>query len=223
MPLLLCMVETEVQPVARRQTVVVARRRIILGTHLTVGVINLGLTLWDGHSATAGIGPGGTEREFLAELVIHDERQVVPAVVAVGEGLSSVYHAVRENAVAPCEGVSQPAGGGPGLLLNKEFHSAGTAFPHLHIVLPVRGIAEEGGAVAVFQDIMHPLVVALQRELPSGDAVVVGPERHLVGGNGLYLVGDRHPEVDGQGNLRRREQMYVLRHTRVGGLGGPVS
>ena len=69
---------------------------------------------------------------------------------------------------------------------------------------------------------MHPLVVALQRKLPSGDAVVVGPERHLVGGNGLYLVGDRHPEVDGQGNLRRREQMYVLRHTRVGCLGGPV-
>ena len=147
----------------------------------------------------------------------------MPAVVAVGEGISAVDDSVREHAVAPCEGVAQPAGGRPGFLLYEEFDSAGESFSHLHIVLPVRGIPEEGGAVAVFQDIVHPFPVSFQRELPSGDAAIVSTHGYLVGGDGFDLVGDGHPEVDGQGDLRGREQMHVLGHARVGGLCRPVA
>jgi len=112
-------------------------------------------------------------------------------------------------------GVAEPAGEVAYLALDEEFDAVAATLAAVDEVLPVLTATEEGGAVLVLNEVVHVLVVGLDRELGNTGEGVVDTQSHLVGGHGIHTVGHRHPEVGGQGDAGGGEEVHILRHAGI--------
>ena len=111
--------------------------------------------------------PGEAGIEAVGELVGQHKADVVPAVVFGRERLAVVQLLSRavEEAVgmAPC--VAEPASQPTEVFLGKEFYAVGPSPTHAHLLFPSLRAAPERGAVLVFKQIVHILVVAFDGEV----------------------------------------------------------
>ena len=145
------------------------------------------------------------------------------AVVAVGEGPPLVQPV--ETPPRPGEGVAGPAGGAAPLLLQEQLGPVRPAPPRLHLVLPVLALAEadeEAGPLAVLDQLVHGLVVALDTELVLLPELAGQADADLFRPLRAHPLGGRQPQVGGQAHGAVGEQVDVLAHAGVGSLHGPV-
>ena len=165
--------------------------------------------------------PGEAGIEAVGELVGQHKADVVPPVVFGRERLAVVQLLSRavEEAVgmAPC--VAEPAGQPAEVFLCKEFYAVGPSPTHAHLLFPSLRAAPERGAVLVFKQIVHILVVALDGEVEGVHEVVEEASGHLVGVHGLDVRRDGYPEVGGQRDGGGAEEVEILGHVGVAHLG----
>ena len=145
------------------------------------------------------------------------------SVILVREPASEVDLPVRKTALALRKSVCRPSGKPSCRLLGHELDAPGSSLTHLDAFLPVGRSADIDCAVGILEYVVHELVVALGRELPARDTVVVYSGADLVGCYRSDILGYRHPEVRRHGYLEGAEQMDILGHPRVARLYGDLS
>ena len=223
-------VDGEVEAVVVGEAVVVAafdvgELRHLVGRAVVVGgvVAGHGVALGgEGGGVAGGEDPCGADVAAVAEAVAEDDGEVVAPVVLGGELLAAVEPLpfAVEDAHGAAPGVGHPAGELAEVALGEELDAVAVAVAGDDEVLPVVAAAEEGGAVFVFYEVGHALVVAFHREVGNAAEAVEEARGHLVALHGHDLLGDGHPEVGGQADARGGEEVYVLLHPGVAGLDG---
>ena len=213
---LLVEVDAGVHAVVGRHAVVVAR--LDVGHHRAVFALILAKS--EGGHVACAVNPGERAVDALVELVHEHDGNVVATVVFGGELPAVVYllSLAVEDAVGVAPGVADPAGELAYVALDEELDTVAPPTPHADFVLPADGAAPEGGAVAVFHEVVHIFVVALDREVGDAAPAVHRARRHLMGLHGFDPRGHGHPEVGGKADGGVGEQVHILRHPRVAHL-----
>ena len=143
------------------------------------------------------------------------------AVVFGRERLAVVQFLSRavEETVGMAPSVAKPAGESAEALLGKEFNTVSPSASHAHLLFPSLRAAPERGAVLVFKQVVHILVIALDGEVEGVEEVVEEACGHLVGVHRQDVCCDGYPEVGGQRDGGSAEKVEILGHVGVAHLG----
>ena len=115
--------------------------------------------------------------------------------------------------------VAKPAGQPAEALLGKEFNTVSPSATHAYLLFPSLRAAPERGAVLVFKQVVHILVIALDGEVEGVEEVVEEACGHLVGVHRQDVCCDGYPEVGGQRDGGSAEKVEILGHVGVAHLG----
>ena len=175
----------------------------------------------EGHPVTCRKLPGGGKINPVVESIIGIEGNLVTAVVDIGEPAAVVDTSVRDTALAPRQGVRQPAGKTARRLLHQPLGPIGPADAGRDGLLPLVRPREHQAVVPEFQDVPQVLVIDFRRQAPAGDAGIIHAHRPLVRFLGRNPVRHRNPDVRREVHAGKGKTVDILSHPGIAGLERP--